>query len=175
MLRESLAACPVDARKLTQNPAIFATAASLIHAHNVLDFLYPRRRSFPEDILADEFTGGRWSHVRPDAAGLLLAGLSLTEMRKRLDTELAHLSYGRMAARDADDQLWRYAGLLAKDLLALADRFLAILEDPERNWFEAIPNSDRVWLVESILPSAERNTNDNALPQEVDHAERRGQ
>jgi hypothetical protein len=151
-LRESRAACPIDARTLTRNPAVFATASCLIHARNVLDFLYPRRRLLADDIVADEFTGGRWSRLQPLAAEVLLAGLPLITMRQRLDKELAHLSYSRLAARNLDDQLWRYAALLAEDLLALADRFLVMLEEPERSWFGAIPNGDRVWLVESMLP-----------------------
>ncbi len=152
-LRKSLEACSRDARTRETNPAVFATASCLIHARNVLDFLYPRRRLHAEDIVADEFTSGRWSELRPPAAELLLAGSPLDKMRRRLDTELAHLSYARLAVRELDDQLWRYAPSLARDLLALADLFLCALNEPERGWFGAIPEGDRPWLVESMLPT----------------------
>jgi hypothetical protein len=126
--------------------------AALINGRNVLDFLYPRGRSHAEDIVADEFTNGRWSAERTPATDVRLAGHPLSIMRRRLDTELAHLSYNRLAPREADDQLWRYAAPLAIDLLALADQFIRTLIEPERSWFGPIADGDRVWLIRSMLP-----------------------
>lgn len=144
MLRESLDVCSSDARIGAPTSAVFATNSCLIHARNVLDFLYPRKRLHEDDIVADAFTADRWSQLRPPVLDVLFAGVPLAVMRRRLDTELAHVSYARLKPRGLDDQLWRYTTLLAEDLLTLADRFLTALEEPERSWFGAIPDGDRI-------------------------------
>jgi hypothetical protein len=155
MLQKSCEACPPDARRLAKNPAPFATAMCLTCARNILDFLYPKSagRTLPKDIIADEFTGGRWPELRPSSEELHLGGLPLGEVRRRLNVEIAHLSYDRLEVRERDDQIWRYTALIANDLLEIAACFLAALREPERSWFGPIRNGDRPWLIMSMLPA----------------------
>ncbi len=133
-------------------PGAFAVECCLLHVRNVLDFLYPRLRVHADDIVADDFTAGRWSRERPDAAAVQLAGMPLQRVRQRLDKELAHLTYSRVHARE--EQLWEHVVSIAEDLLTLARCFLRSLDEPERSWFAANPNDELPWLVASQLDDA---------------------
>ncbi len=88
----------------------------LIHARVLFDFLYasdPRR----DDVTAEHYAAG-WEGKRPGASQNLL------ELKRRVNKEVAHISYVRLERPTEAEKHWEFAQI-AKEMCQLLLAFLA--------------------------------------------------
>jgi len=63
----------------------------VLHLRNVIEFLYPRRKLEPTDIVAADFLpDGRWDEIRPPLSD------TLKTARRRANKQMAHLTSDRI-------------------------------------------------------------------------------
>jgi len=79
--------------------------AAVLHARNLIDFLYPRRgytaKRYPEDVLWFHFVDSSWQPPPPVD--------ELEDLRSRADKELAHLTTRRRTDEYRDAKLYPIA------------------------------------------------------------------
>lgn len=127
----------------------------LIHYRNLHDFFYPdfpRRKKLKDDVYASDFVGDpqQWRKHRP-------AWLPKhAEQRKRMNTQLAHLSYKRLRY---ETRSWPDAKMYARMEQAVQD-FLEALPKERRRWLKTIQQEGPVLEVkpEHLAPSHDEET-----------------
>lgn len=90
-----------------------------IHARALIHFLYPSGKIAPEDILAEDyFETGHWEKIRPDEPERFKTA------RRRVNKEIAHLSYQRLSLTP-EDKVWH--PVLGGEIINVLNFFLTVI------------------------------------------------
>lgn len=91
--------------------------AFVIHARNLLYFLYGEKKE-PDDAVASDFFSDQkaWIKIRPKTPD------NLKNVGKRVGKEVAHLTYSRLGVTP-DTKPWHFVDI-TKDMMKVFDKFL---------------------------------------------------
>jgi hypothetical protein len=89
--------------------------SSVIHARNIIEFLYPRRVRKTDVVAADFLNSGEWVRIRPAISESLLAA------RDRANREIAHLTSSRIMG-PPPHKSWNFPAL-ARELYPILKLF----------------------------------------------------
>jgi len=93
----------------------------VIHARNLLDFLYPKKNLWPDDVIAGDFFDDpkSWISERPSKSE------KIASLHNRAGKEVAHLTYARLDVTP-ETKPWQFVEI-ANEVVSVFDKFLAIV------------------------------------------------